>query len=109
MIPYPTELPVDEVKSVINSIKGGSIIDDKVQFAKAVWTLEGYALGRVFGEAPSRFAQSGPPASDEQVVSYLESALEHHENKVPGAVQAMPPIPWGTIAKWALQILITLI
>ena len=100
---YPSELPTEEIKDVISVIKTGTIIDDKVKFAKAVWTIEGYALNKAFGELPIAFS-SMPPLSNDQVVGLLESTLEQSNN--PSIMQA---IPWLTIAKWSLQILASLL
>ena len=103
-IAYPTDLPIDEIKSIIATIRSNSIVANRVEFAKSLWLLSGYATYISIGEVPN--ALGSPPPVDltnEQAAELLTQAI---------AMGALPSfvenIPWTALLKWAAQLLITL-
>lgn len=104
MIPYPTDVPLNEIKDVISTIAARSFTANAKPFAKDVWTIAGYALDKTVGETPVSFG-SGAPLTDEEVAVELKKVLDCCEGKVVGGAGttiALSMIPWKAILHWAL-------
>lgn len=111
MIPYPTELPLDEIKDVIATIRTSTYSTNSRQFAKSVWTLAGFALLRIEGEIQPIFGSTSTSLSNEQAADELERLVTTASEQPGGQLvaSALPPLPWKRIASWALQILLGLV
>lgn len=111
MIPYPTQLPVDEIRTVIATIRSGNLSGDIVNFAKAVWEIEGYALAQTVGEMPATFgamASTGHSSlTNEEAANELERIVQSAEQPE-GTMQALN-INWKKLASWAVQLLAILL
>ncbi len=109
MTPYPTTLPIVDVQLIIADIRGGQIVADKQNFAKAVWEVLGYALESAFGDpTPTGLrATASAPLTDEQAANMLECACKNAELP-PGTAGAIN-IDWQALIQWALQLLAGLI
>lgn len=112
-IPYPTQLPIAEIEEVIATIRAGDIKTSGAQFAKAIWTIAGFALLNIAGEVQSSLKAVGASGtrslSNEEACNKLEQLLNAHKESGGNVAQALPPINWKALASWALQILATLI
>lgn len=96
MIPYPTDMPLDAMQVVVDTIRSKSL-NKKSEFAEAVWNVQGYAQSKAFGEPQVGFG-SPAPLTDEEACEVLEAG--------PGRGAA---IPWSAMAKWALQLALKLL
>lgn len=96
MIPYPAIFPAEEIRAIVASVRDRSVNEDKVAFAKNVWTLLGYALSMGVGEV-SGFSSS-EELSDDQIVDMLENSNQ----------EGRSAINWIAVAKWTLQLLMTM-
>ena len=105
MIPYPTAVPVDEIKSVISTIQSGTILTNRVAFVKDIWLIEGYCLEQAIGDVPAGVVASSPydfRVDNPEILGHLQSMCVEG-----GRQQALPPATWIAIAKWALQTILT--
>lgn len=97
---YPDAFPVASAQLIIVNLRNGSVYEDRIAFAHAVWVLAGYALKVSLGDAQPVGFTAAPDISDDEVVAILESATASQEGVMLGM-----PIPWKTILKWALKAL----
>lgn len=108
MVRYPAELPTDAILSVIAAIKSGSITTNIAPVAEDLWNLVGYALKSTFGETLPPGAVSSvfgaPMPSNEQILHDLELLV--NQARTTGHAFMALPIPWITILKWGLTLLL---
>jgi hypothetical protein len=118
MTPYPATLPLDAINVIVTDIKNNAVATDRVNFAKAVWELEGYGLKVGLGDptpvTPGVAQSAGPDLTDAEVVAHLESLTapeftfaDAPEGVCQGVVlpAALALLPWKSILKWALTAL----
>jgi hypothetical protein len=110
LTPYPSVLPIDDLKIIIDAIRTQKLQGETPLLAKSLWELVGFGLGQSLGEpgAPNGIQSCGPDCpclTHDQVADYLADLASHHEKGVVGAL----PIPWAAIIKWALPLLLQLI
>lgn len=102
VIPYPSEMPVDEVRTVIAIVMAKDFATRKEELAKSLWIIVGYGLGKTLKD-PS--VPSAPMAfqglSDDDALETLQ-LLE--TSAQPGAPMAMQ-IP-NSLIIWALDWLV---
>lgn len=103
---YPTDVPVNEVTSLINTIRSGRISEDRKAFAKDIWIVEGYLLGKAIGDDVAVLGSFAPiaPLTDDEAVAILSDLVAE-----PSAVKGAIPIPWVSLLKWATQLVLTLL
>lgn len=108
MVDYPGSFPLDEIKSVIENVRNGTVRENIEAFAHDVWVLQGFAQKSIIGEEPnfSLAAQSAPEGFEpvkelEQLVAQAESDGE--------TVAAQASVPWQLILQWAINYLLEII
>lgn len=96
MIPYPKDLPLNEIQAIVDMVRNNRVTSSRVAFAKDVWIVIGYILNESVGDQ-STALQSLMPISDETAVATLVHL--HAMGKLPGS-----GIVWKQLLKWALQL-----
>lgn len=107
MLPYPRDLPLDDVRNIVDAIRTRNLQGQTPVLAKSVWVLVGYGLGQTVGEpgGPNVFSCNDPNCphlSHDEVADSLELLL------APEGVVGVA-IPWAAIIKWGLALLTQLI
>jgi hypothetical protein len=95
---YPTELPLDELRTLYAKVKGRAV--EIPQLLHAAWVVAGYGLGRFGGELPVGEAEPGQSPVDEL------NALEQLVSPVPPVGSGLAAsLIWPVVLKLALKIL----
>lgn len=98
LVDYPTDVPVDAVKNIIQTVQQGKIVSDEANFAKEIWNVQGFAQSHIFGAGDSLKA-AGPDLTDEEGCQHLESLVQSEPE-----AKAFLPIPWGSLVKWLIKV-----
>lgn len=109
MVAYPSELPLNEVKSLISIIRSNEIAAKKAEFAHSLWVVQGYAQSKLIGSDESFVLVSQAAeccggackSLDQKALSELEKAAASADG-----VSAQAIIDWKTILKFAAEKLI---
>ena len=46
---YPVEVPLVEIRKIIQIVKNGSYAEKRADFAHAIWVVQGFAQSKLFG------------------------------------------------------------
>lgn len=101
VLPYPTDLPLDEIRTVIAIVTSKAFVERKEELAKSLWIIVGYGLGKIVKDPSVPGAPMALTLSDEEALEVLKT-LELSAN--PGATMGFQ-IPEALIA-WAVKLLL---
>lgn len=102
MISYPTDFPVTESVQIVQIVRQGKSKEQLPLLAKSLWVIQGYAQGKMLGEAASDLSLFTVP-EDFDAIAVLEKLNAASEE---GAVSIQFAVPWLLILRWALEELI---
>ncbi len=101
VIPYPSEMPIDEVRTVISIVAAKEFNTRKEELAKSLWIIVGYGLGKALKDpAVPGTTMAVQSLTDETALEVLDSIVRASEPGAPMAFQ----IPTSLIV-WALDLL----
>ena len=103
MATYPSEFPLDSVKSIINIFRSGGVADNKELLAYDIWVVQGYAQKMLMGDLDISAFAAEEALADTDAIDELEKAAAKFES---GDIVTHAAVPWLFILKWALKILI---
>lgn len=109
MVAYPSELPLNEIKSLITILRANEIAAKKAEFAHSLWVVQGYAQSKLIGSDDSFVLVSQAAeccggsceSLDAKALSELEKAAASADG-----LSAQAIIDWKTILKFAAEKLI---
>lgn len=97
---YPQTLPLAEIRTVLSTVKSGTIKENLPTFAHAAWVIQGYIQGTALGSTTETEAKTGEVTftlqSTENVVAILESLTDEN------TVSAQASLPWAAILRFIL-------
>lgn len=110
-ITYPQSLPLSEIKSVIDIVRAGQVVEKKQTFAFSLWVIQGYGQSILLGASEPDLvlisAQSAP--ADFDAVVELEKLVTTSESSEPTTQGLASSIAWKFLAKWATEQLLDLL
>lgn len=95
---YPSELPLAEIRNVVQIVREQKIAEKKADFAYNLWIIQGYAMSRMVGDPTISLISQ---AAEEDGLVVLEKLAADD-------VSAQGAINWVAVVKWALKMLLTL-
>jgi hypothetical protein len=121
---YPVDFPIDVVKDIVAALQSGGLRTlDRKTITKQIWLLEGYLLGKAVGDADVvGFSVLGheitlphidlskiavPPAK--VILPALEKILESPEGEHILVEALGTKLPYATILKWTIQLLLEVV
>lgn len=104
MTAYPTDLPLAEIKSVIDIVRAGEIVSRKSDFAHDVWVVQGYAQRFVLGSPPDISLAQAVSEECEDPVAQLEKVVASASDEA--STQSLSDINWKAILQWAIKMLL---
>lgn len=118
-VKYPTDVPLDEIKHLVELIRGGDLVNNKAEFAKDAWIVQGFVLVTVLGEpSVGPFVGSSALVTTKTLPALVSSdadaiaVLEAIGDPVPEGVSTALPIPpelLSALAMWLIQKLLDLL
>ena len=110
MSAYPTELPLEQIKSLISILRANEVAAKKAEFAHSLWVVQGYAQSKLIGNEDSfvLVSQSAPCCGGgcDQVTLDEKALAELEKAAAPDSLSAQAIIDWKTILKFAAEKLI---
>ena len=118
MIAYPVDIPSAEIRDTVSRIFARDFTD-KAALAKNIWIIQGFAQKQVFGERQIlagmalksnpwwMFWAPEPALTDDEAATHLRSLIVLKDGE--DATQVMNAVPWISILKWTVKILVKLL
>ena len=107
MVSYPDQLPLDEIKSVINIVKSGTVKENLPTLFHDAWVIQGYAQRMLVGD-PDNFSLA---SSEHLVAANQEKDPEAGFRQLQllaeqDGTSAQAAIDWKEILEWLVTVLI---
>jgi len=108
MFAYPKDFPLVEAKNVIDIVRSGDLLGQKEALAHDAWVVQGYVQSMLIGQAPSVLAAQAADLKNDNIepLAALERVVADTES---GSLSAQIAIPWKTILKYVIEILLSLL
>jgi hypothetical protein len=103
MAAYPTEMPLFELRQVLQIVRSGEIAAQKSEFAKNLWWIQGYAQKLVLGDGVVSMQSVGEALpADTKPEEVLEKLISSGESGI--VSQSLNPM-WMWLIGYAAQML----
>lgn len=102
---YPDGFPLDNIRSLVNALRDGTVRDNLQQFAFDVWVVQGFGQKALLGAPGTNDGDNGfvlmavPAAVDTDAAMQALEALANDEP------QAQASVPWELILAFLLKLL----
>ncbi len=106
---YPTIVPIAEIQLVIEIIRNGQISEKSSELAHALWVVQGYAQGVVFGkpEMLTGMTAADVLTDDTALVELEKLTADYFSPNIRPTTQIS--VPWQLLARWAINHLFKMI
>ena len=98
MVQYPTEIPLESIKVVIDVVRNREFKERAGDFGLAIWNAIGYAQSKVLVNNPTVIKMRSVSLSDDQAVALLGSVTAEGNAK-----SLLDVLPWEQVLQWLLQ------
>jgi len=99
MFEFPTDFPIAEAKTLINSVNSEEQIP-KGELVRAAWVVQGYVLSQLCGTPTLTI---GTQAVRAEPVEALESVIAQAESDELVTQANTLNVPWATVLTWILD------
>lgn len=96
---YPVEVPLFEIRKIIQIVKEGSYVEKRADFAHAIWVVQGYAQSKLLGNPETQllaYSEANGLAELEKIVAWCDSQGEKE-------ITAQSGLDWYAIVLWLLN------
>lgn len=98
---YPVEVPLFEIRKIIQIVKDNSYFEKRADFAHAIWVVQGYAQSKLLGNPETQllaYSEADGLSELEKIVSWCDVQGESE-----GEATAQSGIDWYVIIVWLLN------